>query len=739
MTTTNRHLAGRLLSTLTLAVLAACGGGGGGSDDATGGSPQTPQAIALGGVVATGAAFSEGRVQVTDRTGAVVGTSAVIGSDGVYSVTLATGAQAPFVLVASRTTEAGETQSLVSVTDSATGGTVNVTPVTNLIASRLAPGGDPLALPAAVQADASRASAGSIATAIADVNTVLAPLLAANETSLTVNPLTVPITTDGTGYDRLLDSMQVTITPQSDSSSHVEVGFKVQQADAGAQPPKVQFTSTATAAELAGSAAAVTIAAADLVPVGTSARIAEFLDGLTACYALPLETRLDNASSTDASVDGTAANVVAPACRNAFAGGDPANFLSNGLRVGTGSGGGAFTGLFRRASVGVVFSQGSYEFTRVNGDIVIGYRTRDTAGGEVFDTMVVRADAATGRLQAIGNQYAFPGGVQAYHQRRHFVTPDSTGASQALFDYASTGYTVHVPNKVDAEGRPIFDRVVVTTPRGSHLTLKPLAGISYLVLLRANGSTAGSTNFLRLRSQYDTPGTPGHPRDLDTSLFFVPTDLDEDEIAAVAHQAVWKYEYFLAGNTGDTPDATQHYKTRSRALTLGELSRKGLARLTDGTLQSLLARPMLYSQLLLPTDGPLRDIGYTVPRGGPAADGRADLGPRGHGHDDPGPALRRSRDGALHRHQCGRVVRERERRRRPLQRRRTGCVCRPCVPEQPAPVGARRERPRVRPHVRDVPAALTHRRAPAGVRRCAAVLRTGSTAAPSATPSPARR
>jgi hypothetical protein len=601
------------------AALTACGGGG--SPPASAEAPKavdTPvrTAVTLSGVVATGAAFAEATVSVTDRTGAVVGTSAPVGADGRYSATLALDAQAPFVLVARRVLASGEAQSLVSVADTAASGTVNVTPVTHMIAARLSPSGDPLALAAAVQADPSRVTPAKVAAAVAEAAAVLAPLLEATGTSVTVNPLTTPIVTDGTGYDRLLDSVQVTVTPQPGDKSHIEVTFKVQPTDPGAQPPSVQFSSDASLAQLAERAAAVRLQASALVPSGTAARIAEFLATATACYALPLEQRVAGASASDTNVVGGAADVLAPPCREMFAGGNPSAYLSNGARVGrNAANGGAFASLFRRGATGVVFSQGTLDFLTSAGDVVASYRWRDPAGNEGFDTLVLRADASSGRLAAIGNQYLHGGGVQAYHQSRHFLVPDSTGASQAGFDYSSTGYTVHVPNVVDAGGRPVYDRVVVTPPQGSTLLLRPDSGISYLVLTRADGSFVSSTNFVRLRSRYHSATTAGHPRDLDTGLFFVPTDLEEDEITAISQHAVWTYAYFLAGNTGATPDAVQHYKTRARALTLGELQRKGLASLTADSVAGLLARPSLIGQVRLPTDGPLAGIAYTVPDG----------------------------------------------------------------------------------------------------------------------------
>ena len=104
-------LSAAMAGVLTL-TLAACGGGS--STSSTPGA--TP--ITISGTAATGAAFTDALVYVYDSTGAVVGTSSAIGANGQYSVTLSANAVAPFVLVASRTTADGLTESLVSVVSS---------------------------------------------------------------------------------------------------------------------------------------------------------------------------------------------------------------------------------------------------------------------------------------------------------------------------------------------------------------------------------------------------------------------------------------------------------------------------------------------------------------------------------------------------------------------------------------------------------------------------------------------
>jgi hypothetical protein len=614
-----------VLSSLAALTLAGCGGGGG-SDPApapVAAAPApgaqapvapvapAPSAVVVSGVAATGAAFSGGVVTVTDSTGAVVGTSAAVGDDGVFSVTLTLGAKAPIVLVAERAAINGQVERLVSVASGAGSGTAtaNLTPVTTLIAALLSPSGDPAKLAAEVSAGTAQVSAAAVASKVEQVQALLAPLLTATNTTAT-DPLTGQFTANGTGYDRLLDSVRVSIAPASATTSNIEVAVK-QQAAEGAAPAAVSFTSASTAAVQLPA-----VDASTLVAEGTSVKITRFLGALSACYALPLADRVNGVVGNATAVVGTAADVKAPACRGLFVGADPANYLSNGLRVGRdASNNGAFASLFRKGADGVVFSQGSYEFTRGNGDLVVGYKSRDSAGNEAYDTLVVRLDNNDGQLKLVGNQYAYPGGVVPYQQVRQFIT-----LNQSAYDYRSTGFVVNVDNKTDGAGNPVFDRVEVSTPRGGTLVLKPTRGYSYLGLVK--GASTLGTNFLRLRSAFINPQTTGTLATMEPGLFFASTPVSEDELAAVPAQSVWTYRYFLAGNTSATPDAVQTYKTRARALTLGELSQKTLSALAPAVIANLqaMANPT-FGTIPLPTTGPAdtgnpaTGSGWTVPAG----------------------------------------------------------------------------------------------------------------------------
>jgi hypothetical protein len=531
--------------------LAGCGGGGSSSTTTTTATPTT----SLSGVAATGAAFTDATVAVMDSRGQSVGTGTV-GADGTFNITLTAGAVAPFILTATRTSADGATESLVSVVPTGTGttaaATVNISPVTNLIASRLSSSGDPTKLGAELAAGTSTVNATTVAAKVVEVQTILAPILTATGTTGT-DPLTGTFAADGTGYDRLLDSIKVTITPASATAANIEIGIKQQLAE-GTDPTTIQFTSSTSAASVP---AIPPITASTLVEAGTATLIANHLAQLNACFALPVASRVTGT---------TAASVQATECKNAFFGNDPSTFKSNGNLVAQGK---AFSNLFAAGGDGLVFSQGAYEFTRGNGDIVISYKARTAAGSETFDTFALRKDTDL-KLKQIGNQYNYPGGVSAYHQYRQFIT-----LSQSAFNYYSTGYNMSVNNVLSA-GVTVFDRVEITTPRNTVLVLKPQAGYSSLQLVK--GGVTSGTSFVRLNSEYADTANTTDPAIKDTSLFFADrTVFTNTNIANIPAQSVWKFDYFVAGNATSVPDATQYYKTRSRALTIPELKTKGLA------------------------------------------------------------------------------------------------------------------------------------------------------------------
>ncbi len=540
----------------------------------------------------TSAAFASAAVTIITSDGTsypTTGEGAVVtGADGSYTIALPLTAKPPFVVQAVR-----DDKTLVSVVAEAKDATANITPVTNLIASRLSTSGDPTKLAAEIKANPALVDATKLTAKVAEIVALIKPLMDAVGDS--TDPLTGKLVADGTGADKVLDSLSISITPSSATSVNIEVAVKQKLAE-GANPAVVTFTNTTAPA-----AAIPAVTATDLVPSGTATLIADLLKRMTACYAVPLADRV--------SPGGTAANIVAPACKDIFLGNDPASYKQNGSIVGSNAAWSSiFEGINLPGTPGIRFDRGSYEFTRPNGDLVIAFRSLSSLDAVTNSILVVRTDT-DGKLRAIGNQYKYNGSIVAYQQLRTFI-------GQPAADYYSTGYVPNVNNTVDSNGNPVFAKVVVTTPRGGVLTLKPTAGSSYLPLWK--DTVATGTNFLRIRSVYaDAANSAKDPATADTSLFFASTALTDAEIAAIPAQSKWKFEYYLASNP-TVIDATQYYTTRARAMTIPELQTQPLANLADAVIVELEADLDAITSgpkyLTPPATGPI-DPTWVVPAG----------------------------------------------------------------------------------------------------------------------------
>ncbi len=565
--------------------LTACGGGGSGG--VAGGS-------ILDGIAATGAPFTDAIVTVYDASGALVGTSAPVAADGSYSVTLRADAKTPFVVVAIRTGADGALTSLVSVVTDAATRFVNITPITSLIAARLSPTGDPASLAQQMASGAARVTSDTVASRVQEIQALLQPILTALGVTAT-DPLVGRFTANGTGYDRLLDSVSVNIIPAG-TSSNINVAVRARPANDTDQPPTVQFASNAATLPTLP-----VVTEVNLVPSGTSVQIAGLLTRMTTCFAVPYASRVNNATST--ATTGVAADVIAPACRTIFVGGDPSTYKSNGFVVQrTAQNTGAFAGLFRAGATGAVFDQGNFEFRRANNDIVLGYRTRDTAGNETFDSLVAKLDT-DGVLKLVGNQYNYNGRIEPFHQERKFIT-----LNQSQWGYYSSGYTMQID-----QANSQFAKAEVVTPRGSTITLVADVALDFLKIQNTSG-----TNALRLRAEFIDAANTLDPRakltNEATSLAFANPRLSNDELSALPAQAVWTYRYFLTGNGTTTPDAIQSYSTRTRALTIPEFRNRTLAALSAATIADLQAQANQSGTVPLPTNQPAQPT-WVVPNG----------------------------------------------------------------------------------------------------------------------------
>ncbi len=557
-----RHAVHGLAMAAALAVVGCGGGGSEGSGETSGTAPPVAENPAvLSGVVATGAPMAGAKLKVVDSSGAEV-CDTEVGAQGDYECTLAPGAKGPLALTAS-TAE----QTLYSVAPTADSGTANVTPLTTLIVSRLSPTGNPAQFAEQLRNAPDLATPEKLDTLVAELHALLAPLQkAAGDKG--VNPLSGRFAADGTGHDRLLDALQVSIRPE-EKVANIEITMKVKPASDGAAPVAAAFQSgdkelpPPPPQEL------------QLADSGIAGLVADFLDRMRACYALPLDQRIRGVAAGATTATGDAASVQAEACRTLFADDDPSAFLDNGLAVGSGA---AFSGMYRQTATGATFDLGNFEYLRANGDVYITFRSLTTTGAAGYSALMLHKE--DGKLKAVGNQYHYDARVSPIVQHYEFPL-------QRAFTYRSTGYNVEIANKVDADGQMLFRGAVVTAPDGRKLRYRPLAGRASMVIVR-DDATDSATNVEQLAAEFVDPRTPGNPADKDPTRVFAAAQLSDEQLRASPDQGAWTVEWEHVDS--GTANVIQSFRTISRAPTLGEVRQMVLPQFTRAFQDELVAR-----------------------------------------------------------------------------------------------------------------------------------------------------
>jgi hypothetical protein len=520
----------------------------------------------ISGVAATGAAFARAAITVTDQTGATVCTTAT-DNEGAYSCPLPATTKAPLVIKASR-----DELSLYSTTASAATGTTNITPLTTIVVSQLSPDGNPASLAGAIQTRPDSVSAATIRDQVAELIAALRPLLDALGQG-TIDPMSGIFAADGTGQDRVLDSISVSVQPDG-TAANIQITVKALPATADATPISISFsTADTTIPTLAP------ISAAALVQPPTPAMIGSFLQRLNACYALPLAERV-TAVNDGVNAIGTANDLVAPACRTLFVGDNPANYQANGLGVGRNANGrGAFDSMFRSGPTGLVHDRGNFEFFRNATDVVITYRWTDVVGNTDNDTFLLRNE--DGVLKLTGNNNPYRVSVRPIAEKRDMI-------NSPAFSYSATGYNVTIENRLDELFVPVLAKVVVTPPFGAPQTYEPRPGFSYLVVTRS-GSVPANPNgsAIYLAGRFDNAATPGTPADKEANMNFISPAFSDADLRALKDQSVWKLEFYSIGDT--EPSTTQTARTIARALTLDEIKQLAFAEISPALREELRA------------------------------------------------------------------------------------------------------------------------------------------------------
>ena len=193
-----------------------------------------------------------------------------------------------------------------------------------------------------------------------------------------------------------------------------------------------------------------------------------------------------------------------------------------------------------------------------------------------------------------------------------------TFVNQPASDYYSTGYTLNVPNNGQ------FAKVIVVTPKGNTIELIPNAGSAFMVI--PVNSVPSATNFLRLGRQL-VSGSTSDPKAMDTVVAFSEEAWTDAQLTAIPQQGVWTFKYFLTGNATATPNATQTYKTRARAMSVAEFKAQPLAKLNDDVIAQIKLESGSLGYIDLGADAsPTIGLEWNVPTGALAPTGLTGFG-----------------------------------------------------------------------------------------------------------------
>ena len=193
-----RSIAKSFFAAMTLImVLFGCGGGGGSSSGTV-----TPVVTAktVAGVAATGAPIV-GTIYLKDSSTPSVQRSTPIAADGSYSFDV-TNLTAPYMLKAVGTAN-GQNYTLYSMAGAP--GVANVNPLTHLAVTRAYGGADPATIFASMTPAQVQALQVAIATAIAQIQTILQPILAQYNIPTNTDFMAATYTANHAGLDLLFD------------------------------------------------------------------------------------------------------------------------------------------------------------------------------------------------------------------------------------------------------------------------------------------------------------------------------------------------------------------------------------------------------------------------------------------------------------------------------------------------------------------------------------------------------
>jgi hypothetical protein len=200
--------------TFVAVLISGCGGGGGGvaaGDTATAGGSAAAQNTIITGTAAAGAPII-GTISVSDSStnAQPVKTGIPIAADGKYSVDVA-GLKPPFAFLADGTVGGKRVQLYSAAVEADMGGTINITPFTDLVVRNIA-GTIATTLADAISAKLPNLTVAQLDEKCTELTAQLTPVLQAAGLSTSIDLMRSAFNADGTGLDRFMDLVKVDTT-----------------------------------------------------------------------------------------------------------------------------------------------------------------------------------------------------------------------------------------------------------------------------------------------------------------------------------------------------------------------------------------------------------------------------------------------------------------------------------------------------------------------------------------------
>ena len=436
------------------AVLVAGGGGGGGGGG---------QAITLNGTAAVGAAVGAATVSVFDSTGLLVGTGTT-GADGNFSITLTTNGKAPYVLKVVK-----DEITLHALHADSGSGVVNVTPLSDGVASMLSPTGSSSGFISALQAGASAPTPAMIKERREVVSTALGGMITA--AGVTGDIFTTAFSTNGKGQDKLLDSVSVSsVADGQTKTANLQLTFKVatDPENPNLEMPAVNLNSKSSLADALAEKNRIGVISPSDLPADNAGDLYKgLIANLNNCYKDAPTVRTDGSSV-----------VTSAACKKIFLNNDPTQYLNYGQRLGaTKQFAGLFTypgevtfkpvdkpylvqdlmGVKRGDGVGRAIVAMSWVNEHGNRENIMLYATKYTLDGQEI-------------LGLSGDRNRYGWSVNSHNQKREFPLREDKS-----LDYVTSGYLFSVRDIIEG-GNSVVSYATVTSPTGKKTLMASASG-----------------------------------------------------------------------------------------------------------------------------------------------------------------------------------------------------------------------------------------------------------------------